>query len=135
MMFSTTVMPPKSRMFWKVRAMRRAVISSGCSVSMRVPSNSMVALLAVVERRDGVEEGGLAGAVGADDADDPAPLDVDGHLVDGREAAEALDDVPGGEDVLVVSHARLLSLRGPRLRARRPARACRRAAGRMPAGR
>ena len=30
------------------------------------------ALVAVVEAGDGVEEGGLAGAVGADDAEDPA---------------------------------------------------------------
>jgi hypothetical protein len=34
-MFSTTVMPPNSRMFWKVLAMCRAVIFSGGWPSMR----------------------------------------------------------------------------------------------------
>ena len=38
MMFSTTVMPPKSLMFWKVRAMWRFVTFSGTRPSILRPS-------------------------------------------------------------------------------------------------
>jgi hypothetical protein len=43
---------------------------------------------------DDVEEGGLAGAVGPDDADDLAGLDHEGHVVDRPDAAEADGDTP-----------------------------------------
>ena len=43
-----------------------------------------------VDAGDEIEDGGLAGAVGADQADDLALLDVEGEIVDGAETAEVL---------------------------------------------
>src|SRR5439155_922839 len=48
-----------------------------------------------------LEEGALAGAVGADDADDLAAIDLEGHVLEGPEIAVALlagEDLP--EDVV-----------------------------------
>ena len=42
---------------------------------------------------DAVEQGGLAAAVGADDAEDLAVPDLERHVVDGLDAAERLVDV------------------------------------------
>ena len=52
-----------------------------------------------VEPADAVEDGGLAGAVGADDAEDLAIGDVEADVVDGGEAAEATGDVGAGDGV------------------------------------
>ena len=42
MIFSATVMPPNSRMFWKVRLMPSFVICSGFFFVMFFPSNQML---------------------------------------------------------------------------------------------
>src|SRR5207237_5865829 len=54
-----------------------------------------------------VEEGGLPGAVGADQREDPSGLDLEAHPVHGGQTAEALADLDDLEDVLpraVVGH-------------------------------
>ena len=43
--------------------------------------------------REGADERGLAGAVAADEADDLAGVQVDGHVLDGVDAAERDADV------------------------------------------
>ncbi len=48
--------------------------------------------------RDGVDEGRLAGAVGADQADQLAGLDVEVDVDDGVHATEGDGDAAGGED-------------------------------------
>src|SRR5882757_7397055 len=45
-----------------------------------------------------VEDGGLAGAVGADDGEDLALLDVEAHAVDGADAAEMDRELVGLEE-------------------------------------
>src|SRR5260221_14064421 len=51
-----------------------------------------VAAVEAVDAADAVEERRLAGAVGAGDADDPPPGDLEGHAVDGGDASETLGD-------------------------------------------
>ena len=51
-----------------------------------------------VEAGEAVEEGGLAGAVGADEADDLAAVDGEVDVAYGGEAAEAHGDAAGFED-------------------------------------
>ena len=53
-----------------------------------------------VEAGEAVEEGGLAGAVGADEADDLAAVDGEVDVAYGGEAAEAHGDAAGVEDGL-----------------------------------
>ncbi len=48
------------------------------------------AAVGCVEAGEDIEEGGLAGAIGADQAIDLAALDGDAHLAQGLQAAEAL---------------------------------------------
>ena len=45
-----------------------------------------------------VDEGGLAGPVGADQADDLALLETEAHIVDGLDAAEAMAEAIGHQD-------------------------------------
>ena len=52
-----------------------------------------------VEALDAGQQRGLAGAVGADDAEDLAIGDVEADVVDGGEAAEATGDVGAGDGV------------------------------------
>ena len=52
------------------------------------------AAVRVVQPGDKVEDGRLPGAVRADQADDLAPLDIEGDAVDRDDAAEATRDVP-----------------------------------------
>ena len=47
---------------------------------------------------DAVEQGRLAAAVGADDAENLALVDLERHAVDGDDAAEALSEIVHGED-------------------------------------
>src|SRR5207302_1978394 len=73
------------------------------------------------EPRDGVEDGGLAGAVRADDPEDLAFLELEADAVQGVDAAVALRDVPGLEDRLpVLGHA--LARRGAAGSGHRPRR-------------
>ena len=97
--FSSTVMLAKSRMFWKVRATPAAVTL----VRLRRQRRAAVADLARgrdVEAGEAVEERGLAGAVGADQADDLAVVDGEVDVADGGETAEAHGDAAGLEDRL-----------------------------------
>jgi len=50
------------------------------------------------EAGDGAEEGGLAGAVGADEGDDLAGEDLEGDGVEGLDGAVADDEVGNGEE-------------------------------------
>jgi hypothetical protein len=52
----------------------------------------------LVDARDEVEDGGLARAVGPDDREHLAHLDLEGHRVDGPDAAEAHPEVVGREE-------------------------------------
>ena len=54
--------------------------------------------VAGVDAHDGVEEGGLAGAVGADDGDDLAGGDVEGGVVEGGDAAVGDVEMVHGEE-------------------------------------
>ncbi len=54
----------------------------------------------LLERRDQLEDGRLARAVGADDRQDRVRLDVERHLVDRGQAAEALGEVANLQDGL-----------------------------------
>ena len=62
------------------------------------PLEEHVALGGRVVAGDAVEEGGLAGAVGADQPDDLAEADVEADVGVGGEAAEVLGDVLDLED-------------------------------------
>ena len=122
--FSSTVMPVNRRMFWNVRATLalRAISWSGmrssrnrspwapCAVARArlrqhhhvgrrrdpLAGQRHAALGRLVEARDAVEHGGLAGAVRADQRRDVAAPDREGQVVHGHEAAEphgqVLDD-------------------------------------------
>src|SRR5690349_10468322 len=52
----------------------------------------------LVDARDQVEDRRLAGAVGPDDREDLARLDLEAHAVDGPEAAEVHDEAVRGEE-------------------------------------
>ena len=65
------------------------------------PSKSMSAV-ALVKPRKAVEEGGLAGAVGADEADDLAGGNVEGNAVEGDDATEPDGDAVYLEQARVV---------------------------------
>ena len=110
-------MPANKRMFWKVRAtLARAAISivghalereqrpAGDSRVPRARSGQVVDLAAYashrrvaahatlgrfVEAGDAIEDGGLAGAVGADEGGDVAAAGLRRQIVDGDEPAEA----------------------------------------------
>ena len=91
----------KSRMFWKVRAMP----ALGDEVGLGRQDGALVGDLALggdVQAGEAVEEGGLAGAVGADEADDLAAVDGEVDVAYGGEAAEAHGDAGGFEDGAVV---------------------------------
>ena len=70
--FSSTVMFWKSRIDWKVRAMPRSTIALGRSPTRLAPSKVMLAAVRPDQAGHHVEEGGLAGAVRADQPDDGA---------------------------------------------------------------
>ena len=60
----------------------------------------------LVETAQAVEEGGLAGAVGTDQTDDLAGLDVEGDVVQGDDPSEAYAELTYLQDR---QHCRLLS--------------------------
>ena len=64
---------------------------------MRWPANVIEPVVGGEDARDHVEQRRLAGAVRPDDAADLALGDVERHLVDGDEAAEALGDPVEGK--------------------------------------
>ena len=91
--FSITDRLPKRRMFWKVRAMPLLGNLIGAQPEQRFALEIDLTFLRAVDAGQGVEEGGLACTVRADDADDLALLDAEVHFVDGDQAAEALDNL------------------------------------------
>jgi hypothetical protein len=63
----------------------------------------------LVDAGDRVEEGGLAGAIRADQADDRPARDDEVHVVDRDQASELLPDLNRLEDVSVLCHHRAVS--------------------------
>ena len=105
---------------WKVRTMpSRATLYGGDTVQ-RLAVERPGARVGLVEAGEQVEEGGLAGAVGADQRGDGAALDLDVVDVDGGEAAEPADDAVGDQDRVGLGGARLAWRR----RRGRPSAAC-----------
>ena len=76
-------------MFWKVRAMPglrdRMGLEAGDGAS---PAKAMVPGGRAIDAGEDVEDGGFAGAVGADEADEFAGEQVQREVIDGAEAAE-----------------------------------------------
>ena len=115
----------------------------GCDRSSRCPLKRDLAGRRRVEAGDHVEEGRLAGAVRADQADDRALRDREVDLVDRDQAAEALGDLAGLEDRPGAIAARadaagaVVARRSPgdRRGRRRAARPCAARSGRCPSGR
>src|SRR5262249_32867318 len=86
--FSCTVSRGKRLVFWKVRARPARAIRSGRRAGGARPVERTVTAARGQEAREEVEARRLAGAVGADQADDGAGVDGEADAVDGREAAE-----------------------------------------------
>ena len=75
--FSRTDSEPKTSRRWKVRAMPRRARWCGFSPVMSAPSKRDATPVEALQPADGVEAGGLAGAVGTDEAGDDAGRDVE----------------------------------------------------------
>ena len=93
MTLSRTLMPLKIVVSWKVRTTPLRATMCGARPEMRSPLNSTSPGARRQERGDQLEQGGLAGAVRADHREDLAARDVEGDVVDGDQAAEALGQV------------------------------------------
>ena len=63
-----------------------------------LPVEDQAARAWIVDPRDQIEDGRLAGAVGADDREDLARLDLEAHAVDGPQAAEVHDEPLRGQE-------------------------------------
>ena len=92
---SSTVSSAKRRMFWNVRAMpRRGDLVAASRPSIALPSNTDRAGGRRVDAGDQIEDGRLAGAVGADQAVELRPArSRASSVVDGRQAAEPHRDL------------------------------------------
>ena len=75
----------------------------------RAAGEGDVAALARVKPRNAVEERGLAGTVRADQADDASGRDVEGHAVEGHDAAEMHGNVLHAQQRLLRSRSQRLS--------------------------
>ena len=95
MTLSITVMVSKLFTTWKVRAMPRWQRSAAGSAVTSSPSNTIEPWVGGSTPGDQVEQRRLAGAVGADQADDLAAPDRNRDIAVGDEAAEALPDAAG----------------------------------------
>jgi hypothetical protein len=85
---SKTESEPKSRMFWKVRAMPQLDDLVDAQAGERAAVEPDGAGGGLVDAGHEVEDGGLAGAVGADEAAEFALADGEVHGVHRGEAAE-----------------------------------------------
>ena len=94
---SSTVSAGQRRASWNERPSPRRARRCAGSLVMSTPPSSSRPPSAGVKPGDDVEQGGLAGAVGADDAEDLAGRDRDRHVVDRPDAAEAAAEPVGGE--------------------------------------
>jgi hypothetical protein len=90
---SSTVACSNSSMFWKVRAMPRPAMVWGGTLVMSVPLEHEAAAGRLVDAADEIEDGALAGAVGADDGENLALLHIEGHAIHRPDAAERDRDV------------------------------------------
>ena len=90
MTFSVTVRSGNGLSFWNVRATPRLAMRSGRRPVIVAAVEEHAAGVERLEPGDQVEQRGFAGAVGADDADDLALVDVEGDVGVGGEAAVAL---------------------------------------------
>ena len=104
-MLSSTVILDRALVSWNVRTMPRLDIRWATEPPMSTPLNSQVPVVGRVEAGEQVEQGGLAGPVGADQAGDHAPLDLEVVDVDGRQAAEAALHVVHHQDRVGLGHA------------------------------
>ena len=95
---SSTESFASGRTFCQVRTMPSRQTLSGWRPFSRVPLKTHLALRGRVVAGDAVEEGGLPGAVRADEAHDHPLLHREGDVGVGREAAEELGDVLDLED-------------------------------------
>src|SRR6058998_2071479 len=95
MRFSRTDSRGKPRAIWNVRTRPRRVIPPARDV-LAVEDDG--AGLGRQEPRDAVEEGGLAGAVRADEAGDRPPLDREVHSVQRAHAVEAARETADREE-------------------------------------
>ena len=91
--FSRTVSSGNTSVIWKVRAMPRHTRRAGSRPRDILAVEHDPAGARREESADQVEEGGLAGAVGADHGAQLARLDRHRHVVDGDQAAEMPRDV------------------------------------------
>ena len=85
-------------MFWNVRAMPLPTIRCGALAEERLAVELDLARVGLVEARDDVERGRLAGAVRPDQPGDVPLLHVERDAVEGDDASEAKRDVPDGEE-------------------------------------
>ena len=79
------------RGIWKVRPMPRLMMRCGGRPPISRPSKRIEPADGRERARQHVEDRALARAVGADQAEDLALIDLERHVVDGGEAAETLD--------------------------------------------
>ena len=127
--FSSTVMPSKVCGTWKVRARPRCARASGVMVGDIVAFEQHLARGRDEIAGQAVEEGGLAGAVRADEAENVALLQRHAGGIDGLEAAKGFGHVARFKEhwmllrqprvlasclgVLRFAHSRLISARMP----------------------
>ena len=89
---SRTVRPRKSSGCWNVRANPRLARDRGEACVTSSPSSIDPAGVGPLQAREHAEQGGLPRAVRADEAGDGPGLDLDGHIGEGGEPAEADGD-------------------------------------------
>ncbi len=94
---SVTVIRWNIARFWNVRPRPRPATSCVATAGERAALEHDVARLVLVEPAHAVEQGRLAGAVGADQAADVAAADVEADVVEGHDAAEAHADTSDAE--------------------------------------
>ena len=104
--FSSTLMFTKMRRFWKVRAMPRRAASAGVELGQLGVPEPDPAAGHLLQPADGVEQGGLAGAVRADEGGDAALLRPRGRprsRPSGRRSARTRPGPAGAEPPTCVS--------------------------------
>ena len=97
--FSSTVMCGNTAEIWNERTMPRRAVCAGFSMrDVGAVEQDACRAVGVQEFGQQVEEGGLAGAVGADQRVDMAAPDLQVHLVDGHEALEFLGQAHASQE-------------------------------------
>ena len=96
--FSSTVRCGNTAEIWNERTMPRRATSAGAVAVMSWPLKRIVPARGRQELGQQVEEGGLAGAVGADQGVDGAAPDLEVDVVHGHEALEFLREAARFQD-------------------------------------